>query len=43
VDDALAHRHLDLFVEGVRAAPGRRTPGGPRLERTDLHAFRPSS
>jgi AcrR family transcriptional regulator len=40
VDDALAHRHLDLFVEGVRAAPGRRTPTGPRLERTDLHALR---
>ena len=40
IDDALAHRHLDLFIEGVRAAPGRRTPTGPRLERTDLHALR---
>jgi AcrR family transcriptional regulator len=37
VADALAHRHLDLFVEGVRAVPGRRVPGGPRLERSDLH------
>jgi AcrR family transcriptional regulator len=40
VNDALAHRHLDLFVEGVRAAPGRHPPAGPRLERKDLHALR---
>jgi AcrR family transcriptional regulator len=40
VDDALAHRHLDLFVEGLRATPRRHAPPGPRLERTDLHALR---
>jgi hypothetical protein len=40
VDGELAHRHLDLFVEGIRAAAGRRTPAGPRLERKYLHALR---
>jgi AcrR family transcriptional regulator len=40
IDEELAHRHLDLVVEGLRPAPGRRVPGGPRLERQDLRSFR---
>jgi AcrR family transcriptional regulator len=40
VDEQLAHRHLDLMIDGLRPAPGRRVPGGPRLERRDLRSFR---
>jgi AcrR family transcriptional regulator len=39
VDEQLSHRHLDLVVDGLRPAPGRRVPGGPRLERRDLRSF----
>jgi|1185.fasta_scaffold122690_2 AcrR family transcriptional regulator len=39
VDARLAHRHLDLLVEGLRPGPGRRTPPGPGLERADLRGF----
>jgi AcrR family transcriptional regulator len=39
VDEQLAHRHLDLVIDGLRPAPGRRVPGGPRLERRDLRSF----
>jgi hypothetical protein len=28
------------MVDGLRPAPGRRVPGGPRLERRDLRSFR---
>jgi AcrR family transcriptional regulator len=41
VDVQLAHRHLDLLVEGLRAMPGRPVPTGPGLERADLRSFRP--
>src|SRR4051812_26176937 len=40
VDEQLAHRHLDLVIDGLRPAPGRGVPGGPRLERRDLRSFR---
>jgi len=40
VEEQLAHRHLDLVIEGLRPVPGRRAPGGLRLEREDLRAFR---
>jgi AcrR family transcriptional regulator len=40
IDEELAHRHLDLLVEGLRPSPERRAPGGPRLERADLRGFR---
>jgi AcrR family transcriptional regulator len=40
VDEQLAHRHLDLVIDGLRPAPGRHVPGGPRLERHDLRSFR---
>jgi AcrR family transcriptional regulator len=40
IDEQLAHRHLDLLIDGLRPAPGRHEPGGPRLERTDLRSFR---
>jgi AcrR family transcriptional regulator len=39
VDAQLAHRHLDLVIDGLRPAPGRHAPGGPRLERADLRSF----
>jgi hypothetical protein len=42
VDEQLAHRHLNLVINGLRPAPGRRVPGGPRLERSDLRSFRGS-
>jgi AcrR family transcriptional regulator len=37
LDNRLAHRHLDLLIEGLRPRPRRRPPGGPRLARADLH------
>jgi hypothetical protein len=40
VNDELAHRHLDLLVEGIRPSVGRRPASGPRLERADLHRLR---
>lgn len=40
VDEALAHRHLDLLIEGLRPAPGRRAPVGRGLERADLRFLR---
>jgi len=39
LDAELAHRHLDLLVEGLRPSPERHAPGGPRLERTDLRGL----
>jgi AcrR family transcriptional regulator len=43
VNDQLAHRHLDLLIEGLRQRADRRPAGGPRLERTDLRALRDTS
>jgi AcrR family transcriptional regulator len=40
LNDQLAHRHLDLLIEGLRYRAGRQEAGGPRLERADLHALR---
>jgi AcrR family transcriptional regulator len=41
LDEQLAHRHLDLFVAGLRAVSAQGTPlEGPRLERSDLRALR---
>lgn len=37
LDDALAHRQLDVVLDGLRA-PGRRPLGGPALEIGDLRA-----
>jgi AcrR family transcriptional regulator len=43
LDEQLAHRHLDLFVAGLRAVSAQRAPlEGPRLERSDLRALRDS-
>jgi AcrR family transcriptional regulator len=39
VDAELAHRHLDLFLAGMRTAGDRKDPG---LEREDLRAWRRS-
>jgi AcrR family transcriptional regulator len=39
VDARLAHRHLDLFLAGMRAGRDARMPGGPGLERSDLRAL----
>jgi AcrR family transcriptional regulator len=39
VNDRLAHRHLDLLIEGLRYRTGHRVPGGPGMERADLLAF----
>lgn len=36
LDATLAHRHLDLLVEGLRAHPGRRALSGPALGLRDL-------
>jgi hypothetical protein len=42
VDVELAHRHLDLFLAGMRAAGDGKLPGGAGLERADLRAWRGS-
>jgi AcrR family transcriptional regulator len=42
VDAELAHRHLDLFLAGMRAAGDGKLPGGAGLERADLRAWRGS-
>jgi AcrR family transcriptional regulator len=39
VNDQLAHRHLDLLIEGLRHRSARHPAGGPALERTDLRAL----
>jgi AcrR family transcriptional regulator len=36
----LSHRHLDLFIEGLRPRERTRTLSGPALSRDDLHALR---
>lgn len=36
MNDRLAHRHLDLLVEGLRPHPTRRPPAGPTLNMHDL-------
>jgi AcrR family transcriptional regulator len=41
VDQRLAHRHLDLLVEGLRAVAVRGVPGGRGIERADLRSFAP--
>ncbi|HEX5502083.1 MAG TPA: helix-turn-helix domain-containing protein [Thermomicrobiales bacterium] len=44
LDDALAHRHLDLLLDGLRAAGDRPDPlPGPALTREDLHAMFPEA
>lgn len=40
VNDQLAHRHLDLLVEGLRHRTTRQDASGPRMQRADLHAAR---
>jgi AcrR family transcriptional regulator len=41
-NDALAHRHLDLLVEALRAHPdGNAELSGPALSREDLHRLPP--
>ncbi|WUH98000.1 TetR/AcrR family transcriptional regulator [Spirillospora sp. NBC_00431] len=38
--DELAHRHLDLLIDGLRASPGRPEPlGGPALTFGDLQSM----
>lgn len=37
---ALAHRHADLFLAGVRATPGSEPLTGPELDRADLQRAR---
>ncbi|WP_131740840.1 TetR/AcrR family transcriptional regulator [Actinomadura roseirufa] len=39
VGDRLAHRHLDLAVNGLRAWPGRPTVAGPALTETGLRSL----
>jgi AcrR family transcriptional regulator len=39
-DSELAHRHLDLFLAGMRAGAAPDLGGGTGLERADLHALR---
>jgi AcrR family transcriptional regulator len=36
---ALAHRHADIFLAGLRAAGSTEPLEGPALERADLHRF----
>lgn len=47
MSDRLAHRHLDLLIDGLRAHPGQSTPGtplpSPALELADLRAMSPES
>jgi AcrR family transcriptional regulator len=42
VDAGLAHRHLDLFLAGIRATGDGKLPGGAGPERADLRAWRGS-
>lgn len=37
----LAHRHLNLLINGLRPSAGVPLLGGPALTREDLHALRP--
>jgi hypothetical protein len=37
---ALAHRHADLFLAGLRVDPSAEPLGGPALQRVDLEWFR---
>lgn len=43
VDTELAHRHLDLFLAGMRAGVPQGVARGQGLERSDLHALRDRS
>lgn len=44
LDDALAHRHLELLLDGLRAAGDRPDPlPGPALTREDLQAMFPEA
>jgi hypothetical protein len=40
LNDRLAHRHLDLFIEGLRPKGRRRRLSGPALSREDLLRLR---
>jgi AcrR family transcriptional regulator len=40
LNDRLAHRHMDLFIEGLRPKARRRELSGPELSRADLHRLR---
>lgn len=45
LDERLAHRHLDLVLDGlhwIRTRPGEPLPG-PAMTLGDLHALRPAS
>jgi AcrR family transcriptional regulator len=39
VNDRLAHRHLDLLIEGLRYRAGHRIPSGTGMERAELRAI----
>ncbi len=43
LNDRLAHRHLDLLVQGLRPYPSRRPPSGPALDIDDLRGFETAS
>lgn len=44
LDDALAHRHLDLLIDGLRAAGDRSAPlPGPAMTLEDLHTRFPEA
>jgi AcrR family transcriptional regulator len=40
LNDQLAHRHLDLLINGLRADPGRRAVDGPAMSLSDLRGLR---
>ena len=41
LNDRLAHRHLDLYVDGLRATVERDTVGGPTMSLEDLRSLQP--
>jgi len=40
LDRELSHRHVDIFLDGLRTRPDAREPGGPVLTLADLRARR---
>jgi AcrR family transcriptional regulator len=43
LNDQLAHRHLDLYIDGLRATGERKAVGGPTMELADLRSLRPDT
>jgi len=41
LDDGLAHRHLNLVIDGLRGTGGTSTLDGPALSLDDLRTFGP--